>query len=58
MYFSFCLLLYGAKFLCPIPTEEELEKMKKNIIQDENPQIEDDSDDSDSNDGEEEKDKY
>jgi hypothetical protein len=47
MYFSFCLLLYGAKFLCPIPTEEELEKMKKNIIQ-EDQEIEDDSEDTES----------
>ena len=46
MFFSFCVMMYGARMINPIPDEDELNIIKKNQRVDESGEEESDSSES------------
>lgn len=46
MFFSFCVMMYGARMINPIPDEDELDIVKKNQRVDDKDEDETDSDES------------
>lgn len=52
MYFSFCTMMYGSKFLCPIVDDQQLKDLKKQLILQEDEENDMESESSESQDGE------